>query len=302
MEQQPTFDVALLGCGNMGAALGRALLGAGYRVIAWNRSPEKSQALEPDGARSADTAAEAVGSARTTVACVRAYDDLEKVLATVDMPAGHTLINLTTGAPHDADRLRQWAETQRVRYLDGAILAFPEQIGAPTCQLLVAGSPEVWDSHGELVRAMGGASRHVSANANGANVLDLGGVGAFYGVSILGFIEAARYVTACGVSVDELLLVARQLDEVLHAAQQQCVDTLTSGDYSTDQATIDVYRSGSLTFRDTMAERVGPAPMIEAAAELLARGVDAGFGNESLYALYKLYQDRDANQSVAQVQ
>ncbi|MEU2253392.1 NAD(P)-binding domain-containing protein [Nocardia xishanensis] len=300
MEQQPKFDVALLGCGNMGAALGRALLAAGYSVTAWNRSPEKSRALESFGARSADTAGQAVGSARATITCLHSYDDVEKVLETVDMPDGHTLINVTTGAPRDADRLQQWAETQRVQYLDGAILAFPEQIGTPTCQILVAGSLDIWESHRELVLAMGGASRHVSGNANGANVLDLAGVGAFYGVSILGFIEAARYVTACGVPVDELMLVARQLDEILHTAQQQCVESLTTGDFSTDQATIDVYHSGSVTFRDTMTDRVGSAPMVEAAAGLVARGVDAGLGKQSLYALFKLYANRDANEDVAQ--
>ncbi|MCP2319329.1 3-hydroxyisobutyrate dehydrogenase [Nocardia amikacinitolerans] len=300
MEQQPKFDVALLGCGNMGAALGRALLAAGYSVTAWNRSPEKSRALEPFGARSAHTADQAVGSARATITCLRTYDDVEKVLGTVDMPDGHTLINVTTGSPRDADRLRRWAETQRVQYLDGAILAFPEQIGTRTCQLLVAGSPEIWEANRELIRAMGGASRHVSGDAKGANVLDLAGVGAFYGVSILGFIEAARYVTACGVPVDELLLVARQLDGILHTAQQQCVESLTTGDFSTDQATIDVYHSGSVTFRETLTDRLGSAPMVEAAAELLGRGVDAGLSEQSLYALFKLYDTRDVNEDVAQ--
>ncbi|MEV6657308.1 NAD(P)-binding domain-containing protein [Nocardia fluminea] len=300
MEQQPKFDIALLGCGNMGAALGRALLAAGYTVTAWNRSAEKSQALEAFGAQAASTADQAVGSALATITCLGTYGDVEEVLGTVDLPDGHTLINVTTGSPGDADRMNQWADTQRVRYLDGAILAFPEQIGSPTCQILVAGSPDAWEAHRELVLAMGGASRHVCGNANGANVLDLAGVGAFYGVSILGFIEAARYVTACGVSVDELMLVARQLDGILHAAQQQCVETLTTGDFSTDQATIDVYHSGSVTFRDTMTDRVGAAPMVEAAAGLLARGAAAGFGKESLYALYKLYENRDANQDVAQ--
>ncbi|UGT55959.1 NAD(P)-dependent oxidoreductase [Nocardia asteroides] len=299
MEQQPKFDVALLGCGNMGAALGRALLTAGYSVTAWNRSTEKSQALEPFGAQPADTADEAVGSARATITCLGTYHDVEEVLTTIDMPDGHTLINVTTGAPDDADRLQRWAENRRVHYLDGAILAFPDQIGTPTCQILVAGAPDIWDANRELIRAMGGASRHVSATAKGANVLDLAGVGAFYGVSILGFIEAARYVTACGVPVDELLHVARQLDEILHAAQEQCVESLATGDFSTDQATIDVYHSGSVTFRDTMTSRVGTAPMVEAAAGLVARGAEAGLGKESLYALFKLYGAGDTNGAAA---
>ncbi|WP_134727431.1 NAD(P)-dependent oxidoreductase [Amycolatopsis nivea] len=292
MDEQAEFDVALLGCGNMGAALGRAVLAGGRSLTAWNRSAEKAQSLERFGARTASSAREAVGSARTTLACLSTYEVLENVLEDADLPAGHTLINVTTGAPGDANRMSRWADKQEVHYLDGAVLAFPEQIGGPECQLLVAGPLEVWESHRELVRSLGGASRHVSNDAHGANVLDIAGVGAFYGTSILAFIEAARFVTASGVAVSEMVQLARQLEEVLHAAQDQFAEALETGDFSTDQATIDVYHAGVGPFRDAISERLESAPMFEAATGLLKRGVEAGFGAQSLYALFNLYRTR----------
>lgn len=52
--------VAVLGLGNMGAALAEALLSAGFSVIVWNRTPDKLAALAERGAISARCAAEAV--------------------------------------------------------------------------------------------------------------------------------------------------------------------------------------------------------------------------------------------------
>jgi NAD binding domain of 6-phosphogluconate dehydrogenase len=51
-------SVALLGTGIMGAAMGRSMLRAGLPVRAWNRTPAKAKALEPDGAAVAETPAE----------------------------------------------------------------------------------------------------------------------------------------------------------------------------------------------------------------------------------------------------
>ncbi len=42
--------VAVLGIGTMGAGMARSLLRAGIEVTAWNRSPDRAEALVADGA------------------------------------------------------------------------------------------------------------------------------------------------------------------------------------------------------------------------------------------------------------
>ena len=44
-------QIALLGCGLMGQPMARRLLASGHTLTAWNRTPEKAQALVADGAR-----------------------------------------------------------------------------------------------------------------------------------------------------------------------------------------------------------------------------------------------------------
>jgi 3-hydroxyisobutyrate dehydrogenase len=55
--------VALLGTGNIGAAMTRNLLRAGFEVRAWNRTPHKAEALAGDGALVASSPGEAVEAA-----------------------------------------------------------------------------------------------------------------------------------------------------------------------------------------------------------------------------------------------
>ncbi|WP_081718469.1 NAD(P)-dependent oxidoreductase [Lutibaculum baratangense] len=59
--------VAVLGIGLMGAPMARRLLAAGHEVTVWNRTRAKAEALAAEGARVADTPAEAVRGAAIVV-------------------------------------------------------------------------------------------------------------------------------------------------------------------------------------------------------------------------------------------
>ena len=53
------MDVGFIGLGNMGQAIARNLLKAGHRVTVYNRSREKAEALAAEGAKVAESLAEA---------------------------------------------------------------------------------------------------------------------------------------------------------------------------------------------------------------------------------------------------
>jgi 2-hydroxy-3-oxopropionate reductase len=62
--------IAFLGTGLMGAPMVRNLLKAGFAVTAWNRSPDKAEALVGDGARFAADIADAVSDADIIITMV----------------------------------------------------------------------------------------------------------------------------------------------------------------------------------------------------------------------------------------
>lgn len=67
---QNTKAVAVLGLGNMGSALAKALLSAGFSVIVWNRTSSRSAPLVERGARAAKSTTEAVQASDLTIVCV----------------------------------------------------------------------------------------------------------------------------------------------------------------------------------------------------------------------------------------
>ncbi len=59
--------IGFIGLGKMGSGMARNLLAAGHEVTVWNRSAEKSRALEPQGARVAATPAEVCYGAEAVI-------------------------------------------------------------------------------------------------------------------------------------------------------------------------------------------------------------------------------------------
>lgn len=61
------FEIALLGTGTMGTAIGRRLLATGHRLTVWNRTSARTAPLVDAGARAAGSPAEAVRDADVVI-------------------------------------------------------------------------------------------------------------------------------------------------------------------------------------------------------------------------------------------
>ncbi|MFD0493920.1 NAD(P)-binding domain-containing protein [Streptomyces rhizosphaericus] len=83
MSESP---VTVLGLGDMGTALARALLRAGHRTTVWNRTAAKAEALAAEGALTAATVGEAVAASPLVVVCLLDYDSVRQVLAPSGTP------------------------------------------------------------------------------------------------------------------------------------------------------------------------------------------------------------------------
>ena len=133
--------VTILGTGLLGSGFVRALLRRGETVHVWNRTAEKAQALEPDGARAfADPAAAVKGAERVHLllsddaavddVLVRALPGLEKGVLIVD----HT----TTSASGTALRVERWNERGH-RLVHAPVFMGPQNALESTGLMLVSG-------------------------------------------------------------------------------------------------------------------------------------------------------------------
>ncbi len=153
------MEVGFVGLGNMGLPMARNLLRAGHRVRAWNRTPERVEALVADGAQRAASPAEAAGAG---VVFTMLADDAA-TLAVLGGPDG-LLAGLPKGGIHVAASTlgvpfsRRLAELHRERgqqYVAAPVFGRPAVAEQGGLRVVVAGPVEAVERVRPLFRALG---------------------------------------------------------------------------------------------------------------------------------------------------
>ena len=149
--------VALLGTGLMGAPMVRNMLGAGHEVAVWNRTRAKAEALEGDGARVADTAADAVRGAAFVVTMLADGPTVGAVLDDVldALEEGAVHIDMSSIKPEEAR-----AHAERLRgagrhHLDAPVSGGTKGAEAGTLAIMAGGEAAVFERAAPLLASMG---------------------------------------------------------------------------------------------------------------------------------------------------
>ncbi len=129
-------QVALLGTGIMGLGMGRSMLRAGLPLRAWNRTPAKAQALEPDGAVIAKTPADAVDGAAVIVTMLSDGPAVREAMAAAaaGLHAGQVWAQASTVGVAGLPPLAELAREHGLLFVDAPVLGTrqPAEQGALT--------------------------------------------------------------------------------------------------------------------------------------------------------------------------
>ncbi|TWS26312.1 NAD(P)-dependent oxidoreductase [Tsukamurella sputi] len=292
LERNHSHEVTVIGCGLMGAALARNFAARGFRTTAWNRTPEKSEALAAHGVDPVAIASDAVAAAPLVVLCTSTYATTRDALAGVTDLTGTTLVNLGTAAPSEAEEFEAWAAERGGAYLDGAILCHPEHIGTAEGMVLFSGSPDAWKAHEATLTTTGAFSVLVAEKVRGASVLDAAVTGAFYTSALTAYIEGATYALLEGVDPEMFGAVSGIMTQVLADTSKHVVEAITTGNYETDSAYLSVYAEGCRAGVQLMQSEGYKASMLATAVENMNEAEEAGLGQLSLFALSTLARPR----------
>lgn len=198
--------VSVVGLGDMGSALARAISAAGHELTVWNRSTAKSAEFAEQGVAVADSIGDAIAGSEVIVVCLRGYDVAQTLLseaAEVASLEGKVLIQLGTGVPREVTEAASWSEDQGVAYLDGSIMAFPDAVGTGDCQILVSGDPQTFERGKAVLSTLGGDVRFVGPDPTASAVINTGSLGFVY-VAAHAFINAAAMCYSAGAPLELL--------------------------------------------------------------------------------------------------
>lgn len=204
--------VGLIGVGLMGTALAERLIGQGLDVLGYDVEPGRREALTGLGARAA-TSAGAVLSACSRI--VLSLPDLEVVAAVLGaesalLRAEQVLIDTTTGAPAQAERLGADLARRGVEYLDATVSGSSAQVRLAEVTLLVGGTEGAFARCRDLFDCFARTAYHVGPCGSGAKMKLVTNL-------VLGLNRAALaqgLAFACGLKLDAVRTLALLRDSM----------------------------------------------------------------------------------------
>lgn len=135
----------------------RRLLGAGFSVTAWNRSPAKAQALAVHGAQAVADLGEAVRGADIVISMLADGPTVEAVLraALPALPANALWIDMSSTRQAEAQVFHALLTAQGKRFIDAPVSGGVGGAAAGTLAIMAGGSAEDFEQAQPVFAAMG---------------------------------------------------------------------------------------------------------------------------------------------------
>jgi 3-hydroxyisobutyrate dehydrogenase-like beta-hydroxyacid dehydrogenase len=285
--------VSVIGLGAMGSAIARAFASAGHALTVWNRSPDRMRPFAATGTQCAKSVSDCVAASPVVVICIDDYAAGKTLLRSGEVEAairGKTLVQFSTGTPQEARDTEMWTDAHDTHYLDGAILAYPREVGHDGLVFL-SGKSRVYAESTSLLQALTSNLRYLGAPIGAAAGLDIAIL--FYYISThLGLTQAALICEAEGVRPDLLAAVIAEsspsdVGEIRHLG-----NAIQHDEFSKPSATLGVY-SGVL---DRVLSQAAAANIDDElprfANRIVKRGMRAGLADEEIVSRIKLLRDK----------
>lgn len=201
--------IAFLGLGIMGGSMASNLVKAGHEVRVWNRTPGKSV----EGARSANSPAEAAQGAEVVWMCVSDTAAVESVLFGAGgveqaLAQGMTVVDSSTILPAATRKFAKRVRAKGANYVDAPVTG--SKIGAAEGKLvfIVGGEEQVIQKLDPLFAAMGKAIIHMGGNGMGQTAKI--GMNLMIALMYEGFAEALVLTSKLGLKPELLLQLVQQ--------------------------------------------------------------------------------------------
>lgn len=284
------MDVAFLGLGTMGLPMADNLRQHGHRLTLWNRTAARAAPLVAHGARLAATPAEAAASAEVVITMLADPAAVEAVWAGADgalegLRSGALAIDMSTVDPATARALHE-----RVRARGGAFIDAP-----------VSGSrgPAV---EGKLLILCGGAAHDIERarpllEAIG-RVLGVGAIGQGMAMKLVLNGLGAHMLTGLSamlvLGVRQGLLPQTMLEVIAAGAFSSPLyaskgKRILARDFSPEFTLALMLKDQELVL--STARALGcPLPILRAVREVLVAGIGAGYGDEDLAGIVRLFE------------
>ncbi|MEW5318286.1 MAG: hypothetical protein WDW38_009519 [Sanguina aurantia] len=139
-------SVSILGIGLMGNKFARRLASQGFPVTAWNRTPEKAQALEQSSISIAGSVKAAVSGSEILLLLLSDAEAIQTTLLQPDvlpLLAGKTVLQMGTIGPNESKAVAAAVEAAGATYVEAPVLGSQPEAEKGTLLIMVGCTPQL---------------------------------------------------------------------------------------------------------------------------------------------------------------
>jgi 3-hydroxyisobutyrate dehydrogenase-like beta-hydroxyacid dehydrogenase len=278
-------EVSVIGLGNMGSALARALLKDGRTVTVWNRSQEKAVPLMEMGAVLAPSADAAIQASPHIIVCLTNYAAANLVLDEVAPNlAGKSFVQFTTGSPQDARASEEWAHEHGAGYLDGAITTSPSSIGTSAAHILVSGRETAFRRAEPTLRILATNMDYKGEAIGLSSAWEMVYIMHYYGM-FLSLFHSVQICQAEGIPLEEYIAL---LGAQGKNYEKWLCENIRSGNYQETSSPLELWSGGIQQIAQHAEDSHIHGEFAKLAARLFQKAMAAGYGREEVSALFKV--------------
>lgn len=284
--------VGFIGMGIMGRAMSANVIKAGYQVMVYNRTPDKTVQLAELGAQVAGSPAEIAAYADTVIIMLTGPEAIDAVLEGADgilaaKPQGITLINMSSVYPAYTEVLNQKLAEQGIIFIDAPVSGSKKPAEEGTLIILAGGSQDKVSEAEPLLLTMG--KKVVYCGQAGKGSAMKMAVNLLLGIMMEGLGEAAVFSQSCGVSIETFLDVV--MSGPLKCGLYDLKTEMLKSDQYPPQFPLK-HMAKDLRFAQLTAQQTGTEiPVGKTISQLYNQGESTGLADLDFAAVKKVLQN-----------
>jgi glycine dehydrogenase subunit 2 len=281
-------QVGLLGVGLLGLALARRLIARGFRVLGFDLSPDRMDALAEAGGHPASSAAAALRGSRPCLLAL--YDDtqtdalLEEL--TPHLTPGDLLVDCGTGDPERAVARAALVRQRSAHLLDAPLSGSSRQVLEGEAMMLVGGDPEAYDAAAGVLDAIAPTRFYLGSAGSGSRAKLATNL--LLGLNRAALAEALAFAESLGLDGVAFLEVVRASPAYSRAVDVKGARML-SREYTPDSR-LRQHRKDLDLIADAAARSGAVLPLTRAHTELLDSAIAGGLGDLDNAAIIELFR------------
>jgi 3-hydroxyisobutyrate dehydrogenase-like beta-hydroxyacid dehydrogenase len=281
------LKVGFIGLGIMGSRMAANLQGRGYKLIVFNRTRDKAEALLRGGATWATTPVGVADQADILFTMLAHPEAVEAIALGKDgflraMRPGSIWVNSSTVNPSFARRMAEEARANGVRYLDAPVTGSKDAAASGDLLFMVGGNALDLEACRPLLSSMGKRIVHVGRQGLGSALKMVNNL--LGAVAMAAFAEGAALGQALGVprqTIFDVLLSGPMVAPIIAAKRGK----IEQGDYEADFSMR--WMQKDLHLASISGYEAGvPLTVVNATKELYRLAMREGYSDQDFGAIY----------------